>query len=113
MARFVPTDPTAAAAEAALAAEAVAALPEAAREVTVAVAAAVVALTEVPADPQQVLDAFATMRRGQAAIRAAEDRLLLRLHESGASINRLANSLSINRLTVERRLEAARAARHA
>lgn len=103
--RFIPTDPAAA--------EAVAALPDAARQVTAAVAAAVVGLTEVPADPQAVLDAYAVMRRGQAAIRAAEDELLLRLHESGASQTGLANALSINRLTVERRLEAARAARAA
>ncbi|MBX8687422.1 hypothetical protein GO011_08260 [Mycobacterium sp. 20091114027_K0903767] len=110
MARFAPTDPTAAAAEAALAADAVAALPDAAREVAAAAANAVMPLSEVLADPQAVLDAFATMRRGQAAIRAAEDQLLLRLHESGASINRLANALALNRLTVERRIAAARAA---
>lgn len=103
MTRFAPTDP-------ALAAEAVAALPEAARQVTAAVAAAVVVLTEVPANPQQVLDAYAVMRRGQAAIRAAEDQLLLRLHEAGASPTGLSNALGINRLTVERRIAAARAA---
>jgi hypothetical protein len=114
MARFAPTDPTAAAAEAALAAEAVAALPEAARQVAAAVANSVVPLSEVPADdPQAVLDAFAVMRRGQAAIRVAEDQLLLRLHLAGASVTGLANALSINKLTVERRIEAAKAARNA
>ncbi|MGV0675728.1 hypothetical protein ABQE62_05980 [Mycolicibacterium fortuitum] len=102
--RFAPADP-------ALAAEAVAALPEAARQVTAVVAAAVVGLTEVPADdPQAALDAYAVMRRGQAAIRSAEDVLLLRLHEAGASVTGLSNALGINRLTVERRIAAARAA---
>ncbi len=104
--RFTPTDPAAA--------EAVAALPEAARQVANTAANAVMPLSTVPADdPQAALDAYAVMRRGQAAIRAAEDQLLLRLHEAGASPTGLANALSINRLTVERRLEAARLARHA
>lgn len=102
--RFTPTDPD-------LGGEAVAALPEAARQVAAAVAAAVVGLTEVPSgDPQAALDAYAVMRRGQAAIRSAEDALLLRLHEAGASQTGLANALGINRLTVERRIAAARAA---
>lgn len=107
MNHFAPTDPTVAAAEAD-AAEA--ALPEAAREVAAAAANAVVPLSEVPADPQVVLAAYAAMRRGQAAVRAAEDQLLLQLHLAGASVSRLSNALSINRLTVERRIAAARAA---
>lgn len=103
MTRFTPTDPAAA--------EAIAALPESARHVAAATAAAVVTLTSVPADdPQAVLDAYAAMRRGQDAVRDAENALLLQLHLAGASVTGLANALSINRLTVERRLEAARAA---
>ncbi|ORA27369.1 hypothetical protein [Mycobacterium aquaticum] len=106
MARFTPADPV-------RAAEAVAALPAAAREVAAAAANSVVALAEVPADPQAALDAYATMRRGADAIRAAEDLLILRLHEAGASVAGLANALSINRLTIERRIAAAKAARNA
>lgn len=102
MTRFNPSDPS-------LGAAAVAALPEAARQVAAAAANAVMSLSQVPADdPQAVLDAYATMRRGQAAIRTAEDELLRQLHLSGASITGLSNALSINRLTVERRIEAAR-----
>ncbi|OBA92984.1 hypothetical protein A5666_00125 [Mycolicibacterium fortuitum] len=103
MTRFTPTDPTAAA-------EAVAALPEAAREIAAAAANSVMPLSKVPADPQAALDAYAAMRRGQAAVRTAEDQLLLRLHLAGASVTGLANALSINKLTVERRIAAARAA---
>lgn len=105
--RFSPADPAAAA-------EAVAALPTTAREVAAAAANAVMPLSQVPADdPQAVLDAYAAMRRGQAAVRTAEDALLLRLHEAGASGTGLANALSINRLTIERRIAAAKAAGNA
>lgn len=97
------------------AAKATAALPTTAHHLATVVTATVAALAALPADadPQQVLDAYAAMRRSQAAIRTAENRVLLQLHEAGASATGLSNALSVNRLTVERRVEAAKAERDA
>ncbi|WP_165614063.1 hypothetical protein [Mycobacteroides chelonae] len=99
--RFTPTDPAAA--------EAVAALPATARQLAAAVAGTVLGMAELPADPQAVLDAYAAMRRGADSVRDAENALLLQLHLAGASVTGLANALAVNRLTVERRIAAARA----
>lgn len=102
--RFTVTDPAAAA-------KAAAELPTAARHLAAAVTETVEALAALPADadPQQVLDAYAAMRRAQAAIRPAENQVLLLLHLAGASATGLSNALGVNRLTVERRIAAARA----
>lgn len=101
--RFTVTDHVAAA-------NAAAELPTAARHLAAVVTETVAALAALPAaaDPQQVLDAYAAHRRGQAAIRPAENQVLLLLHLAGASATGLSNALGVNRLTVERRIAAAK-----
>lgn len=104
--RFIVTDHQ-------TASRAAAELPTAARHLAAITTESAEALAALPAaaDPQLCLDGLVAFRAGQARIRRAEDAVLLRLHEAGASPTGLATALGINRLTVERRLAAARAER--
>ncbi|CPR93125.1 hypothetical protein PP568_07085 [Mycobacteroides abscessus] len=88
-------------------------LPTYARTLAAITTEAAEALAALPAaaDPQRCLDGLVVFRAGQAKVRRAENAVLLRLHEAGASPTGLATALGINRLTVDRRLAAARAER--
>ncbi|MFT9663711.1 hypothetical protein ACM0CQ_15855 [Mycobacteroides abscessus subsp. abscessus] len=106
MTRFIVEDLAAAG-------HAAAELHPAARELAARVVAATEPLTDLPDPviPAAALDALVAWRRHADRIRRAEDALLLLLSECGASPRGLGNALSLNRETVARRIEAARAER--